>query len=150
MGLLERTIEDKHSTVRVSVTKNIRKHALHANIGPGHTDAARSYQGLEAKYIHGAIDHAVAYVQGKIHTNGLENFWSLLKRSIKGIYVSVEPFHFFRYLDEQTMRFNQRKDTDKGRFLTIMSGLFGKRLTYRVLPGGDVGARKLLRGDHGR
>ena len=57
------------------------------------------------------IDHAEAYVDGKVHTNGLENFWSLLKRGIKGTYVSVEPFHLFRYLDEQAFRYNMRKDT---------------------------------------
>ena len=64
------------------------------------------------------IDHAVSYVNGHVHTNGMENFWSLLKRSIKGTYVSVEPFHLFRYLDEQAFRFNERKhkDGDKGRF----------------------------------
>jgi transposase-like protein len=108
MGLLERHGPDKHSTVRVAVTKSLRKAAIQDNIRKNveaganlYTDKMRSYQGLEADYIHGVIDHGEAYVRGKIHTNGLENFWSLLKRAIKGTYVSVEPFHLFRYLDEE-------------------------------------------------
>jgi len=145
MGLLERTSPEKHSTVRVSVTKNIRKHALQANIEqnvePGsnlYTDAARSYQGLAAKYIHGAIDHGVAYVAGKVHTNGMENFWSLLKRAIKGTYVSVEPFHLFRYLDEQAFRFNNRKDNDATRFVEVVRNIIGKRVTYKALTGASL------------
>jgi len=148
MGLLERTSPEKHSTVRISVTKNIRKHALQANIEqnvePGsnlYTDAARSYQGLEAKYIHGVIDHGEAYVRGKIHTNGLENFWSLLKRAIKGTYVSVEPFHLFRYLDEEAHRFNNRKDNDAGRFVDVLRNSIGKRVTYKALTGASLPER---------
>jgi hypothetical protein len=78
----------------------------------------------------------VEYVDGRVHTNGLENFWSLLKRGISGTYVSVEPFHLFRYLDEQMFRFNNRKDLDdKGRFDLTVSQLVGKRLTYAELTG---------------
>ena len=73
------------------------------------TDALASYKTLEEAFIHGVIDHAEAYVDGNIHTNGIENFWSLLKRAIKGTYVSVEPFHLFRYIDEEAFRFNTRK-----------------------------------------
>ena len=69
-----------------------------------HTDALRSYDGLESEYAHKVVDHAEEYVNGNVHTNRLENFWSLLKRSINGAYVSVEPFHLFRYLDEQAFR----------------------------------------------
>jgi transposase-like protein len=72
------------------------------------TDALASYTGLEQEYVHKVIDHAECYAKGHVHTNGLENFWSLLKRGIKGTYVSVEPFHLFRYLDEQAFRFNER------------------------------------------
>ena len=75
-----------------------------------YTDALLSYEGLAGDYAHQVVDHAVQYVDGKIHTNGLENFWSLLKRGINGTYVSVEPFHLFRYLDEQTFRYNYRKE----------------------------------------
>jgi len=79
------------------------------------------------------IDHAEAYVNGEVHTNGCENFWSLLKRAIKGTYVSVEPFNLFRYLDEQAFRFNERKDDDSGRFQNAIKGIVGRRVTYKVL-----------------
>jgi ISXO2-like transposase domain len=99
------------------------------------TDAHRSYMGLDAEYVHQFINHAEEYVRGNVHTNGMENFWSLLKRSIKGTYVSVEPFHLFRYLDEQTFRFNARKGKDADRFRTVTGQLVGKRLTYQELTG---------------
>src|SRR5208282_2160575 len=84
-----------------------------------YTDALLSYQGLKFQgYQHGVIDHARCYVQGRVHTNTLENFWSLLKRGIRGTYVSVEPFHLFRYLDEQAFRYNNRGEADdSGRFV---------------------------------
>ena len=86
-------------------------------------------------YIHNVIDHAEAYVDGAVHTNGLENYWSLLKRAIKGTYVSVEPFHLFRYLDEQAFRFNQRTLTDAERFDDAVSGIVGRRVMYQELTG---------------
>src|SRR5205823_10175180 len=104
-----------------------------------HTDALRSYQGLASDYIHNVVDHAECYVRGHVHTNGLENFWSLLKRAIKGTYVSVEPFHLFRYLDEQAFRFNLRKEDDKGRFLKTIANFAGKRLMYSKLIGQEDG-----------
>jgi hypothetical protein len=80
----------------------------------------------------------VQYVDGRVHTNGLENFWSLLKRGISGTYVSVETFHLFRYLDEQTFRYNNRKDKNDGdRFMLALSQITGKRLTYEHLTGRD-------------
>lgn len=85
------------------------------------------------------IDHAEAYVDGNVHTNRLENFWSLLKRSIKGTYVSVEPFHLFRYLDEQSFRFNEREITDKERFQQVLGSVAGKRLTWDTLTCQEVG-----------
>ena len=96
-----------------------------------------SYKGLNAGYNHEVVDHAECYVKGKVHTNGLENFWSLLKRGIRGTYVSVEPFHLFRYLDEQAFRFNERDDNDQGRFLKAVKGILGKGLTYSSLTGKD-------------
>jgi hypothetical protein len=81
------------------------------------------------------IDHAVAYVDGHVHTNGMENFWSLLKRGLHGTYVSVEPFHLFRYLDEQMYRFNNRKLNDGERFDLAVRQIVGKRLTWDVLTG---------------
>jgi transposase-like protein len=102
------------------------------------SDAWRSYNGLAADYVHQVIDHAESYVNGNIHTNGIENFWSLLKRGLKGTYVSVEPFHLFRYLDEQAFRYNNRKDMDDGdRFSAVVSQITGKRLTYHHLTGKD-------------
>jgi hypothetical protein len=105
-----------------------------------YTDALKSYRGLDVDYARGVIDHAVAYVNGRIHTNGLENFWSLLKRGIGGTYVSVEPFHLFRYLDEQSFRYNNRGTVknpidDGQRFRMVMSNVAGKRLTYDELTG---------------
>jgi hypothetical protein len=112
---------------------------VRANVEAGSTinsDALRSYTGLTADYAHKVIDHAEAYVDGEVHTNGCENFWSLLKRGLTGTYVSVEPFHLFRYLDEQAFRFNHRKDmTDADRFSEVVRCIVGRRLTYKDLLG---------------
>ena len=104
-----------------------------------YTDAHRSYLPLSAEYVHEFTDHAEEYVRGNVHTNGIENFWSLLKRSIKGTYVSVEPFHLFRYLDEQAFRFNERKGKDADRFVQTVKQVAGKRLTYDELTGEKLG-----------
>ena len=101
-----------------------------------YSDELLSYEGLEGQYAHKVINRAVAYVDGVVHTNTLENFWSLLKRSLGGTYVSVEPFHLFRYLDEQAFRYNYRKPLDDaGRFDLALSQIVGKRLTYKALIG---------------
>jgi transposase-like protein len=99
------------------------------------TDEHKGYGGLIAAYKHKVINHAEKYVDGQIHTNGCENFWSLLKRGLKGTYVSVEPFHLFRYLDEQVFRFNERKLDDAGRFMLAMASVVGRRLTFKQLTG---------------
>jgi transposase-like protein len=99
------------------------------------SDEWRSYRGLDESYIHEVINHSIEYVRGHIHTNGIENFWSLLKRTIRGTYVSVEPFHLERYLAEQTFRFNERKGNDKERFIGVLKAVSGKRLTYDELRG---------------
>jgi hypothetical protein len=99
------------------------------------TDELVSYWGLEEKYVHEIINHAEEYVRGNVHTNGIENFWSLLKRGLNGTYVSVELFHLFRYIDEQAFRYNYRKMTDGQRFQGVMSQIVGKRLTYADLTG---------------
>jgi len=104
-----------------------------------YTDALKSYIGLDSDYTHNVIDHAVEYVNGRVHTNTIENFWSLVKRGLHGTYVSVEPYHLFRYLDEQMFRFNNRKDmNDSQRFALAMSQIGGKRLTYAQLTGKDA------------
>lgn len=146
LGLLERHGEGKKcSTVRASVVPDVRRGTLNKKIveqvAPGatvYTDALQSYFGLQGQYAHSVIDHSEKYVEGQIHTNGLENFWSLLKRSIKGTYVSVQPFHLARYLDEQVFRFNNRKDNDGWRFIQVVKSLAGKRLTYRELIGSNL------------
>ena len=147
MGLLERhTKDDGGSQVRFQVIANRKKHQLEQvitdNVTVGanvYTDALRSYDRMGQKgYVHSVIDHAESYVDGAVHTNGLENFWSLLKRALKGTYVSVEPFHLFRYLDEQAYRFNNRKQTDAMRFLEACASVFGKRLTYTALTGKEL------------
>ena len=140
-GLLQRN-GSEHSKVILKAVKTVKKHVVQNNVreyvlkGSNlFTDSLQSYKGLKDEYNHQVIDHAVQYVDGKIHTNGLENFWSLLKRTVKGTYVNVEPFHLFRYLDEQSVRFNERKDTDSGRFMTAVKGIFGKGLKYVDLTG---------------
>jgi transposase-like protein len=142
MGVLERNSPDKHSRVKLRVVRNVRRPQLQKEIKKEvtqgseiYTDSLRSYSGLEQEYVHKVIDHAECYAKGHVHTNGLENFWSLLKRGIKGTYVSVEPFHLFRYLDEQAFRFNERKDNDAGRFIKAARGIIGKGLRYAKLTG---------------
>ncbi len=144
MGLLERHGPDGNSTVRAKVVANVRRKALapevRDNVVAGaevYTDALKSYAGLNADYVHKVIDHAEAYAEGEVHTNGLENFWSLLKRSIKGTYISVEPFHLFRYLDEQALRFNTREGSDAQRFEKVLGRVVGRRLAYYSLIGGN-------------
>lgn len=138
MGILERGGEIRVSVVP-SRKKNILQKEVRKHVEPGtpvYTDFLQSYNGLETDYTHKVVDHAIEYVNGMIHTNGLENFWSLLKRGIGGTYVSVEPFHLFRYLDEQAFRYNNRKDkNDADRFSMALSQVTGKRLTYAEVTG---------------
>ncbi|MHB8486490.1 MAG: IS1595 family transposase [Candidatus Acidiferrales bacterium] len=142
MGILERG-----GKVRTTVIPNRRRKAIqeqvrkHVSAGAAlYSDALQSYDGLSQDYAHKVIDHAEKYVDGRVHTNGLENFWSLLKRGISGTYVSVEPFHLYRYLDEQSFRYNNRatKDNpvnDADRFDIAVSQIVGKRLTWDKLTG---------------
>ena len=98
-----------------------------------YTDALKSYQGLEAEYVHDMIDHAVKYVDGNVHTNGMENFWSLLKRALGGTYISVAPKHLTRYCAEEAFRFNERKGTDGTRLNAVMRSVNGKRFQFKEL-----------------
>ena len=101
-----------------------------------YSDALKSYDGLGEDFTHQVVDHAQCYVNGQVHTNGMENFRSLLKRGINGTYVSLEPYHLFRYVDEQTFRFNNRIEMNDGdRFVTVMKQIVGKRVTYKQLIG---------------
>src|SRR6266536_973377 len=145
-GILERTTPDKHSRVVLKAVPNTRRPELCSNVrqhveegSTVCTDARMSYDDLERDYDRRVIDHAISYAQGHVHTNGLENFWSLLKRALHGTYVNVEPFHLFRYLDEQACGFNERKDNDKGRFVKAIASFAGKRLTYSKLIGLEDG-----------
>jgi len=138
---------ERGGRIRTIVVADRKKSALHATVKEHveagaalYSDALKSYDGLAQEYAHKVIDHAEKYVDGQVHTNGLENFWSLLKRGIAGSYVSVEPFHLFRYLDEQVFRYNNRatKDNplnDADRFDMAVRKLFGKRLTFASLTG---------------
>ena len=144
MGILERGTEDKSSKVRARVIEATTKAVLHAevrkNVEPGsalYTDEGGGYRGLSKDYKHEYVNHAVEYVRDNVHTNGMENFWSLLKRGLKGTYISVEPYHLFRYIDEQVFRFNERKLSDFGRFTSVLSWVSGLRLTYKELIGND-------------
>jgi transposase-like protein len=144
-GVLQRNEGKKSSKVALKVVPTTRKGELQGNVreyvlqgSTLCTDKHRSYDGLESDYDHQVIDHAERYAQGHVHTNGLENFWSLLKRSLKGTYVNVEPFHLFRYLDEQAFRFNERKATDSERFLSAVPSITGRRLTYKQLIGSNM------------
>ena len=146
MGMIERGGE-----VRTSVVENRRKRALqtqvkaHVQAGAAlYSDALMSYSGLETQYAHQVIDHAVSYVNGNVHTNTMENYWSLLKRGLHGTYVSVEPFHLFRYLDEQAYRFNHRHYAgDFDRFKIALHGIVGKRLTWKEVIGMQESSARL-------
>jgi len=142
MGLLDRH-SAKHSKVRTVVLEgHVNRKAIHEvihkHVETGThliTDAHPGYEKLGPDYIHSFIDHAEKYVDGIVHTNGLENFWSLFKRCIKGTHISVEPFHLAAYLDSEAFRFNNRKVLDGDRFRLAMQGISGKRLTYKSLIG---------------
>jgi transposase-like protein len=138
---------ERGGKIRTAVISDRKRAALQAEVKKHveagsalYSDALQSYDGLAQEYAHKVIDHAEKYVDGQVHTNGLENFWSLLKRGISGTYVSVEPFHLFRYLDEQVFRYNNRgnrenKVTDSERFDMIVRKIVGKRLTFAGLTG---------------
>lgn len=141
MGLLDR----KTKKIRLRHIPNVQQKTVQGFVreyvkGGSYlfTDAFAGYYGLDREYIHQVIDHAETYVRGNVHTNGIENFWSLLKRGLKGTYISVEPFHLFRYLDEQAFRFNNRKGREFDRFSLALSQITDKRLTYEHLTGKDT------------
>jgi transposase-like protein len=137
LGMVERG-----GNVRTFAVPNRRKHELHGKIRGNVTagsalfsDALKSYDGLTGDYRHVVVDHAVEYARGNVHTNTMENFWSLVKRQLHGTYISVEPFHLFRYLDEQSFRYNGRKLSDAERFGIVCSQVAGRRLTWDRLTG---------------
>jgi transposase-like protein len=141
-GILDRELRQ----IRAKVVPNVKRETLQnevlQNVKYGtkvYTDNAVGYDKLHYRFVHDFVNHAQEYVRGSVHTNGLENFWSLLKRMLRGTYVAVEPFHLFRYVDEQVFRFNNRKDkNDAQRFALAMRQIAGKRLTYDELTGANA------------
>ncbi|MGH9692390.1 MAG: IS1595 family transposase [Candidatus Acidiferrales bacterium] len=149
MGFLDREQRKIRTTVIPKANRDALMNEILNNIAPGskiYTDEARFYRAISKEYIHDFVNHAEKYVKGEVHTNGLENFWSLLKRGLNGTYVAVEPFHLFRYLDEQAFRFNNRRDAsgrllnDAERFEQAVSQIVGKRLTFAEVTGKEGGS----------
>src|SRR5436853_5698 len=140
MGILERGGQVK-ATVIPHRKHNITEQIVRELVEPGtevHTDEFAGYYNLSDGYVHKVVNHLEGYVKENVHTNGLENFWSLLKRGLGGTYVAVEPFHLFRYVDEQAFRFNNRATpdnplNDSDRFDAAVRQIVGKRLTYSEL-----------------
>ncbi len=140
LGMVERG-----GRVRAMAVDTRRRHELHKqirqNVQAGSSifsDELKSYNGLSVDYQHAVINHAIEYANGNVHTNTMENFWSLVKRQLNGTYISVEPFHLFRYLDEQAFRYNGRKLTDAERFAIVCTQVTGRRLTWNRLTGKDA------------
>ena len=154
-GILDRNLRQVRAEVVPNVTRETLQNVLLKNIKYGskvYTDDAIGYDKVSYNFVHGVVSHAERYVNGRIHTNGLENFWSLLKRGLRGTYVAVEPFHLFRYVDEQVFRYNHRKHSDRTpmndseRFKLAMSQVAGRRLTYSELTGKDESPRHVPTG----
>jgi transposase-like protein len=143
MGLLQRHSGKRHSTIRTTVLPGLPTHevvsaVIHKHVESGAhlmTDEHSAYKPLYTDFEHHFVDHANKYAEGIVHTNGLENFWSLFKRCIKGTHISIEPFHLEAYLDSEAFRFNNRELKDAGRFMLAAQGYHGKRLTYKALIG---------------
>lgn len=143
-GILDRKQRKVRATVVPKVNRAALQTAVLDQVARGskiYTDEAGVYKPLAARYVHEFVNHMEKYVNGRVHTNGMENFWSLLKRGLNGTYVAVEPFHLFRYVDEQVFRFNNRKDAngkkldDSQRFELALSQVAGKRLTFAEVTG---------------
>ena len=142
-GMYDRELRKVRAMVVPNVKRETLQNMLLKNIKHGstiYTDNAVGYDKVCYNFVHQVVNHTNEYVRGRVHTNSMENFWSLLKRGLKGTYVCVEPFHLSRYVDEQVFRFNNRKEGDHKltgaeRFANAMSGLAGRRLTYSDLTG---------------
>jgi transposase-like protein len=147
LGILERDGQVRTQVVTDRERPTLQGHVrTHVEAGAEiMTDELHSYWGLESDYVHNVINHAFEYAKGQIHTNGMENFWSLVKRQLTGTYISVEPFHLFRYLDEQSFRYHHRATKDKpytnaDRFGIALTQIGGKRLTWKDLTGKEEGS----------
>jgi transposase-like protein len=144
-GMLDRELRQVRAQVMPNVKREALQDAILANVTPWakvYTDEFSGYDHLKKSFVHKVVNHSREYVNGQVHTQGIENFWSLLKRTLRGTYVAVEPFHLDAYIDEQVFRFNNRatkdnKLTDTDRFVGLMAQVAGKRLTYAQLTGKD-------------
>lgn len=143
MGMLDRDLRQVRAKVIPDVKRETLQNEILNEVQHGskiHTDEWGGYTHLRSEFIHDVVHHAEQYVEGLVHTNGIENFWSLLKRTLKGTYVAVEPFHLQRYVDEQAFRFNNRATkenplNDSDRFVLALRQIVGKRLTYAEVTG---------------
>jgi transposase-like protein len=149
-GILDRNLRQVRANVVPNVTRETLQSLILKNVKYGskvYTDEAVAYSaGMNWRFVHEVVNKSETYVRGRVHVNGMENFWSLLKRGLRGTYVAVEPFHLFRYIDEQVFRYNNRKDgenkvSDSTRFARAMSQVAGRRLTYSELTGKDGSPR---------
>lgn len=141
MGMLERKGRVKAKVITIADTPTLMG-LVHEHIEVGSTvmtDDHGGYRNMSDEFVHEIINHAVEYVRGNVHTNSIENFWSLLKRTIKGTYVSVAPEHLQKYVEEQARRYNEREGNDQQRFLSLIESITGKRLTYNELIGYETG-----------
>src|ERR1700674_217996 len=149
-GMLDRNLRQVRATVVPNVKRETLQNEILSSVKYGtkvYTDDAVGYDKLHYRYVHDVVNHAESYVCGRVHTNRLAYFWSLLKRGLKGTYVAVEPFHLERYVDEQVFRYNNRKNkNDADRFALAMSQVAGKRLTYSELTGKDQSPRHVPTG----
>ena len=143
-GILDRNLRKVRATVVPNVTRDALQNEIFKNVKYGstvYTDNAVGYDnGLQRRFIHDFVNKTEAYVKGRVHVNGMENFWALFKRSLRGTYVAVEPFHLARYVDEQVFRYNNRATkkhprNDSDRFKLAMSQVLNRRLTYSDLTG---------------
>jgi transposase-like protein len=142
-GLLDRELRQARTKVIPNVKRDTLQNAILENVTPFarvYTDEATGYDGLEKQFIHKVVNHSLEYIKGQVHTQGIENFWSLLKRGLRGTCINVELFHLDRYLDEQVFRYSNRATKnnpldDADRFTLAASQLAGKRLTYAELTG---------------
>jgi len=148
LGVVERASEGKKKRIRATVIPDRKKDTMQAEVGGVvekgsivYSDEFGDLWKMEDQFAHGMVDHLTTYVDGQVHCNSVENFWSLLKRGLGGTYISVEPFHLFRYVDEQAFRFNNRRDadgvviSDYERFRIALKQIVGRRLTYAQLTG---------------
>jgi transposase-like protein len=140
MGMLNRQTREVRAKVIPNVKRETLQNEILKNIGfNAHifTDQFTSYEGLDKvkNFTHKTVNHTIEYVNGRVHTQGIENFWSCLKRALKGTYVAVEPYHLDAYVDEQVFRFNNRKGKDAQRFNKVLSQIAGKRLTFAEVTG---------------